>query len=269
MVIDALVAPFQVLVRQRPVITTFFQRELRTRYGSSALGLGWPVLRPLSLLALYTFVFSSVMNVRFGDSTRTSDFAFNLFCGMVPWLAFADGVARATTAIQEPAPLVKRMRFPSEILPVHQVLVALALESIGLVILLGALIVAGRPPGWPVVTLLAIVVPQFLFTTGIAWMLGSVAVLVPDMRQAVSFGLMFWMYATPLFYPIEWVPDRVEWLFRLNPMAFLVEAYRGAMLHHQAPDLVPFALFCAVSVVIFIAGYAVFRRLKYEFADVL
>ena len=73
MVIDALVAPFQVLVRQRPVITTFVQREIRTRYGSSALGLAWPLIRPLSLLALYTFVFSTVMKVRFGDDPRTAN----------------------------------------------------------------------------------------------------------------------------------------------------------------------------------------------------
>ena len=269
MVIDALVAPFQVLVRQRPVITTFFQRELRTRYGSSALGLGWPLIRPLSLLALYTFVFSTILKVRFGTGTTTIDTAFYLFCGMVPWLAFADGVARATTAIVEQAPLVKRMRFPSEILPVHQVLIALALESLGLVILLGALIVTGRAPGWPVLSLAAIVIPQFLFTTGIAWMLASVSVLVPDTRQAVSFGLMFWMYATPIFYPLSLVPDRVQWLFRLNPMAYLVDAYRGAVLEHRLPLPGPFAAFLAVSVVVFIAGYWVFNRLKYEFADVL
>ena len=130
MVIDALVAPFQVLVRQRPVITTFVQREIRTRYVTSALGIGWAVVRPLLLLGLYTFVFSYVLKVRFGTD-NPSDFAFAVFCGMVPWLAFADGITRATTAIPEHAPLVKRMRFPAEILPVHQVLVALALESIG------------------------------------------------------------------------------------------------------------------------------------------
>jgi hypothetical protein len=166
MVIDALVAPFQVLARQRPVIATFVQREIRTRYVTSALGIGWAVVRPLLLLLLYTFVFSIVLKVRFGGTTSTVDAAFYIFCGMVPWLTFADGVTRATTAVAEQAPLVKRMRFPSEILPVHQVIVALALESLGLVILLAALIVTGRAPGWPLLSLAAIVIPQFLFTAG-------------------------------------------------------------------------------------------------------
>ena len=168
MVIDALVAPFQVLVRQRPVITTFVQREIRTRYGTSALGLGWPLIRPLTLLALYTFVFSYVMKVRFDDNAHPADFALKLFCGLVPWMAFADGVSRATGAITDQASLVKRIRFPSEILPIHQVLVALAIESLGLIILLGWLIVIGRAPGWPLLTLALIVIPQFLFTTGVA-----------------------------------------------------------------------------------------------------
>lgn len=269
MVIDAIVAPFQVLARQRPVITTFVQREIRTRYVTSALGIGWALIRPLLLLSLYTFVFSIVLKVPFGGSTRMSDAAFYMFCGMVPWLAFADGVTRATTAIPEQAPLVKRMRFPSEILPVHQVIVALALESLGLVILLAALVLSGRAPGWPLLSLAAIVVPQFLFTAGVGWALGALSVLVPDTRQVVSFGLMFWMYATPIFYPLSAVPERLRWLFYLNPMAYLVEVYRGAMLEHRAPEFVPFAIFCAVAVAVFIAGYRVFHRLKYEFADVL
>jgi ABC-type polysaccharide/polyol phosphate export permease len=77
------------------------------------------------------------------------------------------------------------------------------------------------------------------------------------------------MYATPIFYPLSWVPERLQWLFRLNPMTFIVEAYRGAVLEHRIPALVPFVAFSAVSVVVFIAGYRVFNRLKYEFADVL
>ena len=269
MVIDALVTPFQVFVRQRTVISQFVQRELRTRYGTSAAGIGWVLIRPLTLLVIYTFVFSTVMNVRFGDSTRTVDFAFYLFCGMVPWLAFSDGIGRATTSISEHSPLVKRLRFPSEILPLHQVLVALAIESVGLLILFGALVIDGRSPGWPFLTLAVIVLPQILLTTGIAWFFAALAVFVPDMRHFVPFGMMVWMYATPIFYPLASVPERLHWLYQLNPMTYLVEAYRGAMLEHQAPALATLGVFCAASIAVFIAGYWTFNRLKYEFADVL
>src|SRR5688500_5760233 len=269
MVIDALVAPFQVLVRQRPVITTFVQREIRTRYGTSALGLAWPLIRPLSLLALYTFVFSTVMKVRFGENASTTDFVFYLFCGLVPCLAFSDGLTWATTAIRDQSSLVKRIRFPSEVLPLHQVLVALAIESLGLVILLGALLIAGRVPGWPLLALAAILAPPSLFTTGPAWVLATLSVLLSDTRQLVAFALMFCMYATPIFYPLAMVPERLRWLFWLTPMTYVVETYRDVILENRAPGLVPFALFCAVSLAVFIAGYWVFQRSKYEFADVL
>ena len=193
----------------------------------------------------------------------------NLFCGLVPWMAFADGISRATSAITDQASLVKRIRFPSEILPIHQVLVALAIESLGLIILLGWLIVVGRAPGWPLLTLALIVIPQFLFTAGVAWILSSLSVVLPDTRQAVGFGLMFWMYATPIFYPLKKVPERLQWLFWLNPMTYVVDAYRGAMIDYRAPEPVAFAVFCAGSAAVFIAGYWVFHRLKLEFADVL
>ena len=269
MVMDALVTPFQVLVRQRPAIATFVQREIRTRYGASALGIGWALIKPLTLLALYTFVFSTLLKVRIEGSTSTRDFALHLFCAMVPWFAFTEAIGRSTTVIPEHVQLVKRLRFPSEILPVHHVLVALAIESLGLVILFAWLIVMGRTPDWTVLVLAAIVVPQFLFTTGLAWMLASTSVLVPDIRQAISFVLMVWFYATPIVYPLSIVPDSLEWLFWLNPMTFVVESYRGAILYQQLPAVVPFALFCAASLVVFVAGYRMFDRLKYEFADVL
>ena len=80
---------------------------------------------------------------------------------------------------------------------------------------------------------------------------------------------MFWMYATPIFYPLELVPRAVQWLFWLNPTTYVVEAYSDAILENRAPELVSFALFCAVSLTVFIAGYWVFQRSKYEFADVL
>ena len=104
---------------------------------------------------------------------------------------------------------------------------------------------------------------------GLAWMLASVSVMVPDVRQAVTFVVMVWFYATPIVYPLRIVPDRLQWLSWLNPMTFVVESYRGAMLQQQTPALMPFAVFCAVSVVVFIAGYRMFDWLKYEFADVL
>jgi lipopolysaccharide transport system permease protein len=269
MVMDALVTPFQVLVRQRPAITTFVQREIRTRYSASALGIGWALIKPFTLLALYTFVFSTLLKVPLGNRPGTGEFALSLFCGLVPWLAFTEAIARSTTVIQEHAQLVKRLRFPSEILPVHHVLVALAVESLGLVILLGWLVVIGRTPDWSLLVLAAVVVPQFLFTAGLAWMLASASVLLPDIRQAIGFVLMVWMYATPIVYPLSMVPDGLQWLFWLNPMTFVVESYRGAILLQQPPGLVPFALFCAAALVVFIAGYRMFDRLKYEFADVL
>src|SRR5688572_18164628 len=241
MVLDALAAPFRILVWQRAAIRTFVQREIRTRYATSAMGIGWTVIRPLSLLLLYTFVFSRVMKVKFDESASTSEFVFILFCGLVPWLAVSDGLTRATTAITDQAQLVKRIRFPSEILPVHQVLVALAIESVGLLILLGGLVVAGRPPGWTLVLLLPVLLPQFLFTTGLAWILAAVSVFLPDVRHLVAFGLTFWMYGTPIFYPLHLVPDRVEWLFRLNPLTYLVEAYRGAGVFHRGIELGPYA----------------------------
>ena len=103
-VMDALVTPFQVLARQRPAIATFFQRELRTRYGASALGIGWALIKPLTLLALYTFVFSTLLRVPLAQTDRAGDFALSLFCGLVPWLAFSEAIRGSSSGVRPSLP---------------------------------------------------------------------------------------------------------------------------------------------------------------------
>ena len=117
------------------------------------------LIRPLSLLALYTFVFSTVMKVRFGENGSTTDFVFYLFCGLVPAGVFRwhhQGDDRDPRSILAGQTDTLSLRSAAT----HQVLVALAIESLGLVVLLGALLVVGRVPGWPLLALAAIVIPH-------------------------------------------------------------------------------------------------------------
>src|SRR5262249_40395790 len=114
---SCLISPFQVLVGQRGTIELFVRREIRGRYVNSVLGLSWAVIQPLALLALSPFVFSHVMKVRFTGDGAAANFPLYLFCGMLPWLAFADGVTRASSVLVEQTPLIKKVVFPTEILP--------------------------------------------------------------------------------------------------------------------------------------------------------
>ena len=168
------------------------------------LGIGWTVIRPLTLpRSLHVRLFD-VMKVQFGTDARTADFAAESVLRHGAVAGVSEAIARSTTVIPEQVQLVKRSRFPSEILPVHQVLVALASNPWDSSSCSDGLVVVGRSPGWPLLALTAWSFPQFLFTTGLAWILASASVLVPDVRQAIGFVLIVWMYATPIFIRCRW-----------------------------------------------------------------
>src|SRR5437879_5595488 len=176
-------SPVRSLIVHRRTIELFVRRDIRARYVDSLMGLSWAVIQPLALLLLYTFVFSRILQIRFTDGGKPADFALYLFCGMLPWLAFADGVTRACSVILEQSPLIKKMLFPSEILPVCVVVSALFVEFLGLAVLLAAVLVLRGGLGWSLLGLPVIIALQLLFTVGAGWILASLTVFVRDVRQ--------------------------------------------------------------------------------------
>jgi lipopolysaccharide transport system permease protein len=262
-------APFRSLLVHREAISIFVSRDIRGRYINSALGLWWAVIQPLALLALYTFVFSLVLSGRLGKSGSTTEFALYCFCGLLPWLAVSDALARSSSVLIEQTPLIKKVVFPSEILPIHLVLSAIIVEIVGLAVFLAVVMIGGRLPGWSLLTLPVVMVLQFFFTAGVAWLLATLAIYLRDVRQVVGLGLTLWMFLTPIVYPASLVPARFQWVLDLNPMTAVVDAYRAALLDDRWPAPAPLVVFAGVALVVFVSGHWIFMRSKPTFADLL
>lgn len=257
------------LWRHRALIWSFAKRDLLARYKGSVVGLFWSVIHPLIMLALYTFVFSTIMKVRVGASEGTEQFAIYLFCGMLPWNALAEGLNRSTGVILEHSNLIKRAIFPSEILPIYPVIVGIINQFIGFVILLAALLLVGHPI-YPVMLLLPVIfILQFAITTGLAWIVAGVTVFIRDLGQMLGMMLTLGVFLTPIFYPPSVVPQGLQPLLVVNPMYALVEAYRSLILRGQLPSWGSVAFLASIGAVVFIMGYRLFTRLQPAFADVL
>jgi lipopolysaccharide transport system permease protein len=264
-----LIGPFHLLLAHRGTIEAFVRRDIRGRYAASVLGLSWAVVQPLALLALYTFVFAYILRIRLGGSSSTASFAVYLICGMLPWLAFAEGLGRSATVILEHTHLIKKVVFPAEILPAYVVVSAFVMQLVGLVLLLAGVGLFYQSPGWALALLPVVVLLQFLLTVGLGWFLASINVFLRDVGQALGLLLTVWMFLTPIFYPAELVPDRVRWLLTLNPMFHAVEAYRRVVLEAQLPDPVHLVVLAATALPVFLAGHWFFHRSKHAFVDVL
>ncbi len=242
------------------------KRDFQGRYAGSLLGLVWSFVQPLWMLLLFTFVFSTVMKIT-PVGIRSGNFAVFLFCGLLPWMALNEGVVRAATAVTENASLVKKLRFPSELLVLSAVLGALLHEAIAGVIFLVVLVLLGEM-SWGGLPLLLLAVPlQIALTLGLGLLMGSINVFFRDTAQVLGMALTGWFYLTPIVYPATLVPSRLQAWIGLNPLAALVGLYRQALLGGElalVPGTAGLALTAAVLVS---AGFWLFRSLRPAFVD--
>lgn len=244
-------------------------QDFTARYRAAFGGMFWSLIQPLILTVTYTLVFSVFLRVRFGNDDSPMTYAVYLLCGIQPWTAFAETLARSTSTIRGNPNLVKKVIFPLEILPINITLEAVLRQVPAFLILIPlAWLVTGRLY-WTLLLVPGILFLQILFTIGMSWIVSSLTAYLPDMNEIVPLGLRVWMFLTPLFYAAESVPRWAELIFQINPMARLVKLYRGAFMSGDTRSLVFWGISAGVSLLTFLIGYFWFMRTKRGFADVL
>ncbi|MBI3769313.1 MAG: ABC transporter permease [Deltaproteobacteria bacterium] len=253
--------------RARTVVRALVVRDLRGRYVGSALGLVWSVVNPLAQLAIFTFVFSTVLSVRFEPSDVP--FVLYLAAALFPWLAFQESVLRSATCLVDNSVLVKRVVFPIEVLPVQIAISALVHQLIALALLLVLMVILGVPPQASVLALPPLLVVQLLLTVGIGWAVAALHVYFRDTAQVLGVVFPMWFYLTPIIYPYRLVPEALRPVLALNPLTALVEAYRDVLLHGVVPLGVRELWLAIVSVAVFAAGAAIFTRARGELSDLV
>lgn len=245
------------------------RRDFQGRYAGSVLGFVWSFVQPLFLLVLYYFVFGKLLPLRLDDA-GTDNFAFYLFAGLLPWMAFQEGVSRGATAITDNAVLVKKLTFPSEILVLSVALGALLHEAIAAVLFLVVVAAAGQLEPLQLPWLLLVVPLQVALTVGLGLLLASLNVLFRDISQLLGMIMLGWFFLTPIVYP-ESILDRVSEQFaapiRYNPLTVVVRLYRLAFFGGDLPSPIDLAVLGTVVFLAVFGGFHLFRRLKPTFVD--
>lgn len=251
------------------MIRSMVIRDIRSRYMGSYLGFFWSVIHPLTQLLLYYFLFSVVMKMRLGAEYGDTSFAIWLIAGLLPWMFFSELVIRSPGTVLEHSSVIKKMVFPSEILPFVHLTAAMMNHFIGLTILFGFLLVLGYEISLKIIYLFLYMFTIGLFALGISWLLSSLNVFLRDIGQVISVVMNIWFFLTPISYPIHMIPPHANVLLRLNPMLHVVDGYRMALLGKADMDIGGLAYILIVGLVTFVIGGLVFQKLKPAFADVL
>ncbi len=263
--------PYRGLIRQ------FIQRDVAMRHKGTALGLAWTVTQPLLTLAIYTFLFGVVFRNRWqqmpggGASglAGQANFTLNFFCGYVLFNVFAECVNRSPGLIIDHPNLVRKVVFPLEVLPVSAAGAALVFGAIGVVLLLIATLALTWSLPATVVFFPLVVVPLVMLTLGVAWFAASIGVFIRDVRNVVPVLTQLLFFMTPVFYPVDAVPEPYRAVLNANPLTTIVESARRTLLWGQAPDWLALGVVTAFSFIVMLLGYAWFIKSKKGLADVL
>lgn len=277
---------FRSLKRNRRLLTDLVGRDLRARYVGSSMGFFWSVIFPIVNLVVYMFVFSVVLDARWNANQAKEETALLMLGGIIVWQAFAESVSRMTNTLVENQNLIQKVVFPSEVLPPYLVLSSLINMLIGTgITLLGVLWFAylhpltydpAAPPlhvlclSWSLCSLPVLMLLQAVFTLGLGYFFAALNLFLRDIYHVMGVALQVWMFLTPIFYPAKKVVDaKMEWVLAANPMYWLIDSYRNALLYGMWPKLPVVVQFAAVALLVFLGGSTFFMRQKPRFPDLL
>jgi lipopolysaccharide transport system permease protein len=268
----SLVALARSLYRNRQLIVQMIKREVVGRYQGSAFGLAWSFLIPVFMLVVYTFVFSEIFKSRWGgvggDESKTQ-FAVVLFVGMIVLSLFSEVLNRAPGLILSNVNYVKKVVFPIEILPVIAMGAALFHCLISLGVLLTAFVFFNGYLHWTAIFLPLVLLPLIILTMGLAWMLASLGVFLRDVGQTIGIITTLLMFLSPVFYPVNAVPERFRPFILANPLTFIIEQAREVLIWGHFPNWLGLGAYTLAATTIAWAGYAWFQKTRKGFADVL
>jgi lipopolysaccharide transport system permease protein len=264
------ISMFGAVAEHGSLLWQFARREVSGRYRGSLIGFGWAVLNPLLLLAVYTFVFSVVFEMRWDRPiANRAGFALVIYAGMIVHGFIAECMTRAPMLIVDNRNLVKRVVFPLQLLPWSVLAVAAFHYFVGLALVIVAVLATTGSLPATVLALPLVWVPQALFALGIAYGFAALGVYLRDLAQLAGFLALVLLFASPVFYPASAVPPRWRFVMELNPVAALIEATRGALLYGTWPDAVTTAWLWVAAAAVAWLGFYAFQRTRRGFADVL
>lgn len=238
-------------------------KDFRVRYRAMSLGIGWSLANPLVMMGVLTFVFTQVFK------SPEPNYPIFVLCGLIPFNFFTLAWATGTTSLVDNAGLVKRTRFPREIVPITTVFGNVLHFLIQLGLLLAMVLFWGKGVNAYWLYLPILVGLEILFVVGLALLFSSIDVYVRDTQYVVqSFNIVFF-YLVPIFYSFDSIPRAYYPLYWYNPVAAVVMAFRNILLEGRAPATSLMISMAAVTALSLLVGVLVFERLKKRFYDYL
>ena len=250
----------------RDTIRAFAERDIRVKYKQAVLGIAWAVIQPLAFMAIFALTIGRLTNVE-GDGAPYAAFSLSV---LVPWTFLSTAVSFGANGILADAAMVRRVYFPREV-PVLGAVASASLDfaiGLALFVVIGPFLGAHVTAWWLLAPVLF--VPLALLATAVALPFAALNVYYRDFRFALPFALQLWLFASPVAYPLDTVPDEWREIYvAVNPAAGILDSFRRVLAVGEAPDPALLGISVLGLALIGSAGYFLFKRLEPNFADVI
>lgn len=240
-------------------------RDVKIRYKQAALGVAWAVLQPFFTMVIFSVIFGSLVNL----SSDGIPYPVFSYVALLPWQFFAGSLSRAGTSLVANRNLLTKVYFPRLVIPFSAIGASLVDFAIAFVILLGLMLFYHITPTWAVLTLPLFILLAALTALAVGLWLSALNVQYRDFEHAIPFIVQAWMYASPVVYSVQVVPQGIgRILYGLNPMAGVIQGFRWALVGGAPPDALLLVSSLAV-ILLLLTGLAYFRRMEESFADIV
>jgi lipopolysaccharide transport system permease protein len=256
------------LIQHRSLIAAFVRRDLEIRYRGSVMGFAWMIMSPVILAAIYTYVMGYIFGMRFPGANGIFDSGLSIYLAVILFQIVAEVFNRAPDLLHDQSVFVKKAIVPLRIIPVFPVFTAFASGALSLGVFLVIRILTGHMDV-AIVAVPLVVLPFACAVLGMSWLLSSVGAFVRDVKHLVGFLVTFVLFSSPIFYPASMIPEKVRFVMFLNPLASAVVFMRDLLIEKVIPDPISVVVYILVCLFICVAGFATYRRLQPEFADVV
>ena len=258
----------QELYRNKTLIWSLSKNDFKTKYAGSYLGITWAFIQPVVTVLVYWFVFQVGLR-----SSAMEDFPFILWLvsGLIPWFFFSEALLNATNSMTEYSYLVKKVVFKISILPIVKVISSLFVHIFFVFFMIALFAIYGYFPDLYMLQVFYYTFCMFVLVLGISYATCATVIFFKDLGQIINIALQIGIWMTPIMWSHNMIPDKYKWVFKINPMYYIVEGYRDALINkiwfwERFNQTIYFWI---VAIGLFAMGAIIFKRLKEHFADVL
>jgi lipopolysaccharide transport system permease protein len=249
----------------RELLVFLVWRDVKVRYKQAVIGAGWAIFQPLISMLLFTLIFSYLAKLP-SDGVPYPLFAY---AGLLPWNFIAQATSRSGTSLVGESHLISKVYFPRLIIPLAAAATPAVDLLFALVVVIPLMLWYGVTPGWPILFFPFFILIALLAALAVSLWFSALHVKFRDVGHIIPFFVQFWMFASPVVYPVSLIPEQWRGLYSLNPVVGVVEGFRWSLLGQAPPAIETMIPSLSIVMVLFVSGVVYFKRMERTFADVI